>query len=107
MSKTIVKGQTASKAPSADVSVAVSNASTALIDEQECEAARPENQTPIDACEDAIRVRAYRIWEAAGYPTGDGVGFWLEAEREFNAEHSHQEIGTVQPHEVNIGENSE
>lgn len=29
-----------------------------------------------------IRVRAYRKWEAAGRPVGDGLQFWLEAERE-------------------------
>jgi hypothetical protein len=29
-----------------------------------------------------IRVRAYQKWEAAGRPGGDGVPFWLEAERE-------------------------
>ena len=32
--------------------------------------------------EDKIRSRAYEKWEAAGCPTGDGVDFWLEAERE-------------------------
>jgi hypothetical protein len=32
--------------------------------------------------EDAIRTRAYRLWEAAGRPAGDGVTFWLEAERQ-------------------------
>ena len=31
---------------------------------------------------DDIRLRAYRKWEAAGQPPGDGVRFWLEAERE-------------------------
>lgn len=29
-----------------------------------------------------IRLCAYRKWEAAGKPTGDGVQFWLEAEQE-------------------------
>lgn len=33
--------------------------------------------------EDVVRLRAYQKWEAAGMPTGDGVRFWLEAEREF------------------------
>jgi anti-sigma B factor antagonist len=33
--------------------------------------------------EDEIRMRAYQKWEAAGRPDGDGVNFWLEAEREF------------------------
>jgi hypothetical protein len=31
---------------------------------------------------DAIRLRAYLKWEAAGRPAGDDVRFWLEAERE-------------------------
>jgi hypothetical protein len=29
-----------------------------------------------------IRTSAYFLWEAAGSPPGDGVGFWLAAERE-------------------------
>jgi hypothetical protein len=32
--------------------------------------------------EEATRVRAYRLWERAGHPDGDGVLFWLEAEAE-------------------------
>jgi cold shock CspA family protein/ribosome-associated translation inhibitor RaiA len=32
--------------------------------------------------EETIRLRAYERWEAAGRPAGDGVRFWLEAERE-------------------------
>ena len=32
--------------------------------------------------EDEVRVRAYGKWVAAGRPEGDGVNFWLEAERE-------------------------
>jgi hypothetical protein len=35
--------------------------------------------------EDAIRHRAYQLWEAAGRPEGDGVRFWVEAEREMTA----------------------
>jgi DUF2934 family protein len=31
--------------------------------------------------ETAIRLCAYRMWETAGKPEGDGVPFWLEAER--------------------------
>ncbi|MCI0456724.1 MAG: DUF2934 domain-containing protein [Gemmataceae bacterium] len=31
---------------------------------------------------EAIRLLAYRKWEVAGRPTGDGINFWLEAERE-------------------------
>ena len=32
--------------------------------------------------EDEIRRCAYRKWENSGMPSGDGVQFWLEAERE-------------------------
>ena len=31
---------------------------------------------------DDIRLCAYRKWERAGKPAGDGVQFWLEAEQE-------------------------
>jgi hypothetical protein len=44
---------------------------------------------PIEPARDAkrleeawIRQRAYMLWEAAGKPSGDGVNFWLEAERQ-------------------------
>jgi hypothetical protein len=33
-------------------------------------------------CEEDIRLCAYCKWEAAGKPGGDGVNFWLEAEKE-------------------------
>jgi hypothetical protein len=38
---------------------------------------------PVSAQE--IRLRAYLKWEAAGKPSGDGLQFWLEAERELHA----------------------
>lgn len=31
---------------------------------------------------DDIRLRAYRKWEQAGSPQGDGLEFWLRAEHE-------------------------
>ena len=31
---------------------------------------------------EAIRARAYAMWEEAGYPEGDGVEYWLRAEQE-------------------------
>jgi hypothetical protein len=34
--------------------------------------------------EEAVRLRAYQRWEAAGRPGGDGVKFWLEAEQELS-----------------------
>ena len=40
--------------------------------------------------EQAIREIAYSKWEQAGWPTGDGMSFWLEAEQELlNQELSH------------------
>ena len=32
--------------------------------------------------EEAIQVRAYHKWEAAGKPKGDDMRFWLQAEQE-------------------------
>jgi hypothetical protein len=34
------------------------------------------------AAQEAIRLRAYQKWEAAGKPASDGVEFWLAAEKE-------------------------
>jgi hypothetical protein len=34
------------------------------------------------ASTETIRLCAYRIWERAGKPSGDGIEFWLEAEQE-------------------------
>jgi hypothetical protein len=40
-----------------------------------------ERSTPSSTAE-AIRLFAYRKWESAGKPSGDGIEFWLEAEHE-------------------------
>jgi hypothetical protein len=48
-------------------------------------AARPAAAPPAPAGhppDDQIRLLAYRKWEAAGRPPGDGVEFWCAAERE-------------------------
>lgn len=87
MSKTTLKGKT-SQANSAGVSIADPNATIALIGEQGRESTRPSNQEPIDSREEAIRALAHSKWEAAGSPTGDGAEFWLDAEREVDAERS-------------------
>lgn len=34
--------------------------------------------------EDLIRERAYFLWEEAGRPEGDGIDFWVEAEKQIN-----------------------
>jgi hypothetical protein len=44
---------------------------------------KPVNDTAV--AEDSLRINAYLKWEAAGRPEGDGVSFWLEAERELLA----------------------
>ena len=46
----------------------------------------PSDQPRTNTCEEAIRTLAHSKWEAAGCPAGDGIGFWLEAEREVHAE---------------------
>ena len=47
------------------------------------QAAAPSSNGQVD--EQTIRQRAYERWEAAGRPEGDGVQFWLEAEKELAA----------------------
>ena len=46
----------------------------------------PTSNLPISpkttVTEDAIRARAYQLWEAAGRPVGEDVTYWLEAEQE-------------------------
>jgi hypothetical protein len=37
-------------------------------------------------CQNAVRERAYLLWEKAGYPSGDGTDFWVAAEQELLAE---------------------
>lgn len=34
--------------------------------------------------EEAVRERAYLLWEEAGRPEGDGVDFWVRAEQELS-----------------------
>ena len=36
-----------------------------------------------------IREAAYYRWERAGKPEGDELAFWLEAERDYLAQHSY------------------
>jgi len=54
-----------------------------------CGAAIPNQSCPVPSSRNApsltlndIRLRAYRKWEAAGRPEGDGSRFWLQAEQE-------------------------
>jgi len=45
-------------------------------------ASNDHTQTSKSVSEEAVGLRAYLKWEAAGRPDGDGFRFWLEAERE-------------------------
>ena len=87
MTENIVQGET-DRATSAEVSMVVPHVSVMLLGEQGCEAASPPTPHPSDADAEAIRVLAHRKWEAAGCPAGDGIDFWLEAERQVHAERS-------------------
>jgi hypothetical protein len=48
----------------------------------------PANNLSADAAE-AIRVRAYELWEKRGRPHGGDVEDWLEAEAEILSRRSH------------------
>jgi hypothetical protein len=84
MSKSMTKNQN-NRTTSADVSVADPNATLTLSGELGCESEHIESHPPMNACEDEIRLLAHRKWEAAGCPAGDGIDFWLNAEREVNS----------------------
>jgi len=47
----------------------------------------PQPETPMNGFvgEEEIRDLAYRKWEEAGCPTGDGMAFWLAAEQELRS----------------------
>ena len=62
-----------------------------VVKRQQSQAQRkPQPKTPVperqleeaSSYEDEIRPLAYRKWEEAGCPAGDGVPFWLAAEKE-------------------------
>ncbi|RZN24174.1 DUF2934 domain-containing protein [Bradyrhizobium sp. Leo121] len=42
----------------------------------------------------AIRARAYRLWEAAGSPENEEERFWHEAERQLKEEQIQHELKT-------------
>jgi hypothetical protein len=44
--------------------------------------------TPAEPTEDAIRLRAYCLWEAAGHPAGWDDHFWTRAEAELHGKYS-------------------
>lgn len=83
MTKSILKNQKPRPTSPCD-STASPNALVMLTIEEGCDVASPMSRQSADTCDEAIRSLAYLNWEAAGCPAGDGVEFWLEAEREIN-----------------------
>lgn len=49
-----------------------------------------KDAAPATSCEEKVRTLAYEKWEAAGCPAGDGIEFWVAAERELAAQTSQQ-----------------
>lgn len=87
MAKTIQKANTP-PSESTEVRTAGPSSTGALNSEHESEAECQSNGQPTDADVEAIRTLAHSKWEAAGCPAGDGVDFWLHAEREVHADPS-------------------
>ena len=87
MAKTIQKTNTP-PSESMEVRTAGPSATGVLNGEHESEAECQSNGQPTDANMETIRTLAHSKWEAAGCPAGDGVDFWLQAEREVRAEPS-------------------
>lgn len=83
MTKTILKGEK-TRTTSLDDCIADSIAPMTLTSQQGCDVASLSSRQPTNACDESIRTLAYHNWEEAGCPAGDGVDFWLEAEREIN-----------------------
>ncbi len=76
------KGQAAQ----VDVSAADLGVTVTLAEEQGIRSASSSSQHSATGLEEVVRALAYRKWEAAACPSGDGIQFWLEAEQEVNAE---------------------
>ena len=55
-----------------------------------------------ESLEQAVRELAYSKWELAGCPAGDGIHFWLEAEREVRGAGSTQSVNTPVACEKNL-----
>ncbi len=85
MSPTNLEAET-SRTTSAATSFTDLNATVGLAGEFACESMGNSVGQPFNASEETIRARAHIKWEAAGRPAGDGIEFWLEAEREVNAD---------------------
>ena len=92
MMKTIHKAER-DRSDQTGVVITDPNATVALTGEK----GGPSNQQPVTFSEEATRVLAHRKWEVAGRPAGDGVEFWLEAEREVKAERSTSESVATMP----------
>jgi hypothetical protein len=69
-------------APTTPTPKPADNIRSAMVQSQTAKPApTPSNGT---ISEETIRSHAYRKWEAAGRPDGDGLQFWLDAEKELS-----------------------
>ena len=59
-----------------------------------------------DSRQNAIRELAYAKWEQAGWPSGDGVQFWLEAEQDLSTESPHQQTDGESASEARVSRKS-
>jgi hypothetical protein len=60
--------------------------STDELTSAECNESQECSSPASEICEEDVRTRAYLKWEAAGRPDGDGLDFWVDAEREILGE---------------------
>ena len=81
MSKSRKSGDDGRSSP-APVSAAPRQAMAAPVRTEAAGAARPAPPVRPSVSDEQVRLCAYLKWVAAGRPPGDGVRFWLEAERE-------------------------
>lgn len=87
MTKTIQEANTP-PLESTEIQTAGPSATGALNGEHDRESVCQSNGQLTDADVETIRTLAHSKWEAAGCPAGDGVDFWLQAEREVRVEPS-------------------
>ena len=75
------KGSEAMSKKTTNSANAVSNKSASESKRPAAPVPSPNSQT---MSEEAVRLCAYRKWEAAGRPSGDCIQFWLQAEKELS-----------------------
>ena len=78
-----------------DNQIAVPATPNEATEQPSCEPSISSCEQGATTCEDSIRQRAYEQWQAAGCPEGDGVEFWLVAERELISQATQDSVKPV------------